>query len=134
MNIFDNLSPGVILIGVLVLWFFLGKIVNSISETKNNNDLEKDNTKHSKVNASIMNNANENITQKCPWCAEEIKIDAIVCKHCGAEYEKTRKGIEHWIREGISGYHQTKWEKFWEFFLKGCWIAVIFYFFNLMFS
>ena len=99
MNIFDDLSAGVILIGVLVLWFFLGKIVNSISETKNNNDLEKDNTKHSKVNTSIMNNTNENITQKCPFCSEEIKIQAVVCKHCGAQY----------IRYGLSWNGKFKW-------------------------
>jgi len=83
MDIFNNLSPMTILIGVLVLWFFIGKFTNSISESKknNDNDLEGDNK-----------------TLICPYCAEEIKIDAIFCKHCGAEYNKTRKNLGNWVR------------------------------------
>ena len=69
MNIFNDIDSGTILIGVLVLWFFVGKIVNSISESKKLNDgEEKENTKHGK----------ENENQKCPFCAEEIKIEAII--------------------------------------------------------
>ncbi len=29
--------------------------------------------------------ASKGYTQKCPYCAEIIKEDAIVCKHCGRE-------------------------------------------------
>lgn len=35
-------------------------------------------------------------TRKCPFCAEEIKIEAIKCKHCWSELNKAEIGKITW--------------------------------------
>tara|TARA_B110000967_G_C18448852_1_gene346826 strand:+ start:122 stop:448 length:327 start_codon:yes stop_codon:yes gene_type:complete len=49
----------IVLLIVFTLWFLFRK-----------------SKKHNKVNEKI-----------CPFCAEEIKLSAIVCKHCGRDME-----------------------------------------------
>jgi len=34
-------------------------------------------------------------TKKCPFCAEEIDIDAVKCKHCGEFLSKEAKKEHH---------------------------------------
>ena len=62
MDIFDEYSSGTILIGVLVLWFFIGMVTNSISVSKkpNDDDLKGGNTKHSRKNRKPTKRSKEN--------------------------------------------------------------------------
>lgn len=38
--------------------------------------------------------ANESKTRNCPYCKEEIKVDAIKCKHCGTSVAPEKPGHE----------------------------------------
>lgn len=33
--------------------------------------------------------------KKCPWCAESIKVEAIICRYCGRDIVKTQSEAEN---------------------------------------
>lgn len=39
----------------------------------------------------------------CPFCAEDLKDEAIKCKHCGSSLVRTAAGTTSWAREVATG-------------------------------
>lgn len=38
--------------------------------------------------------SNEETLKKCPYCAEDIKVEAIKCKHCGSTLTDNEKPLK----------------------------------------
>ena len=62
-------------------WFFLGLLFGPIALLAVGFMPKEDTVQTSPPSLQLQN------TRKCPFCAEDIKIEAIVCKHCGHDVE-----------------------------------------------
>ena len=45
------------------------------------------------------NSRAEGRTRKCPYCAEFVKPEAIVCKHCGRDLVSSKDTIDDFIKQ-----------------------------------
>ncbi len=37
-------------------------------------------------------------TKRCPYCAEEVRVEAVKCKHCGSSLGGRRASSREWVR------------------------------------
>ena len=58
------------------------------------------------IYAILQGKSDRSLKRKCPYCAEMVKVEAIVCKHCGKDLEKFEgKKEEHIVTLGPSVKH-----------------------------
>lgn len=57
---------------------------------------------------AVDSNPSAKGTKKCPFCAENIKIDAVICKHCGRDYI-TPEQLAHIQKESQKINKLTAW-------------------------
>ena len=62
----------------------------------------------------------ENLTKICPFCAEEVKIEALKCKHCGEQLDDSTIGHDSNAEKDKSPILSLIWKV-------GMWIFVIYW-------
>ena len=64
-----------------------------------------------KKKMSERNDANMRSTKRCPKCAEKILLKAVICKHCGHDFNAVRKaGESEWLKKGQNLYYSKNYQ------------------------
>ena len=77
MKMFDEYNPMFLLIGGLVLWYFIGSLTNSISEKKPNAGVKKNKTKYSKKNRTTAKHIKEKRRPSTAYIWFNVIVSAI---------------------------------------------------------
>jgi phage shock protein PspC (stress-responsive transcriptional regulator) len=56
----------------------------------------------------LMRSSGDSKRKRCPWCAEEIRAEAIKCRYCGSIVEPERGGLASLSRPWTRPRHDRK--------------------------